>query len=329
MSCHEKLESPPWAARFGSLGIFRFQFRHNEISLSQPKTPEFDRKIDNPIQFFNQKRYVRAILRPKIILRLKFMRFLQMADLSRNPARASNEPEPTPDSATPTTASNPAPPLTADTDNPVVTISPPQPRTEVSKMFQHPVTAEFLTEEETTALIAWALQKGKTMAAGDTDELGNLTDYVYAGALAFQHTVQMKNLLEMRMVRGLQIRRAITVNRQQNAQACIAYMCGTINLKRCGPCSRGSGPFQECVTVEGGLLGACASCHYGGEGNRCTFHVSSKSYLSYLTCYDQYLAANIGKESQKEKQAIAVEDSDDARQSAGSRKRKLQFRYPK
>ena len=161
------------------------------------------------------------------------------------------------------------------------------------------------------------------MGMRDIDELGNVTEYVYAGALAFEDTVQMRNLVQMRLVRPLQLRRAITVNRQQNAQACIAYLCGTVEPKPCGPCSRGSGPFQECVTVEGSLLGACASCHYGGEGGRCTFH--SKSYVS-----DQYSAANIRKESQKEKgsrQAITVEDSDDASHPPRPKKRKYLLTY--
>jgi len=160
---------------------------------------------------------------------------------------------------------------------------PPPPAAEPSKTFQHPVTGKWLTAEEVAALKAWALQKGKSMGIGDIDELGSVIDYVFAGAIAFEDTLHMRSLLQMPRIRPLWIRRAITVNRQQNAQACMAYLCGTITPQPCGPCSRGAGPFHECVTVNGSLLGACASCHYGGEGSRCTFHLGSKSFNSYLS----------------------------------------------
>jgi len=188
---------------------------------------------------------------------------------------------------------NPESPANASVDIP----NPPSPRNEssanvsveipnpasprnvnASQTFRHPITGENLSPQRFTTLKAWALQKGKVMGMGDTDDLGDVTDYVYAGALAWEDTVQMRNLIKKSRIRPLQLRRAITVNRQQNAQACIAYLCGTVARKPCVPCSRGSGPFAECVTVEGSLLGACASCHYGGEGNRCTFHISSKSF---------------------------------------------------
>jgi len=198
--------------------------------------------------------------------------------MAENPARASIEPQPTPDS---TTARPPAPSDNADGSvvSPLVTSFSP-PRTDVSKSIQHPVTGKPHTAEEIAALKAWALQKGKSMGMGDEDELGDVTDYVFAGALAFEDTMHMRNLIQMSRIRPLQLRRAVTVNRQQNAQACMAYLCGKVERKPCGPCSRGSGPFRECVTVDGSLLGACASCHYGGEGSRCNFHLSSKSYLS-------------------------------------------------
>ena len=47
---------------------------------------------------------------------------------------------------------------------------------------------------------------------GDTDNLGDVMDYVYAGALAWEDTVQMRNLIKKSRIRPLQLRHAITVN---------------------------------------------------------------------------------------------------------------------
>lgn len=226
------------------------------------------------------------------------------------------------------------PPNMAHTHHPVIAVNTSHPPVQSDTAGTDTVTEPYTAEEE-SALKAWALRKGYAMGMDDTDDLGDVSDYVGAGALAFGDTVQMRNLLQKDPVRSLQLRRAITVNRQQNAQACVAYLCGVVQRKPCGPCSRGSGPFTECVTVEGCLLGACASCHYGGEGNRCTFHISSKSFV--YTRYNRYAAANVRKEAVKEtgsRHAIIVDDSDNEGQPPDSplpkpRKRKSHFRYPK
>ena len=41
------------------------------------------------------------------------------------------------------------------------------------------------------------------MGMDDTDELGSVTDYVFAGAVAFEDTLQMKDLLQMPRIRPL------------------------------------------------------------------------------------------------------------------------------
>src|SRR5579871_5472142 len=53
-------------------------------------------------------------------------------------------------------------------------------------------------------------------------------------------------------------------------------MRGDVANPPCISCSKGSGPFPVCVTVTDALRGSCASCHYGGEGSRCSFRKSRK-----------------------------------------------------
>lgn len=149
---------------------------------------------------------------------------------------------------------------------------------------KHPLTGAPIEEEKLQALINWAMQPAQV---GNNTEspLGGLTEYVEAGAIAFYDTNQMQNVLLSSVKRRIEVKRGITVNRQQNAQAAQAYMRGDAANPPCISCSKGSGPFPICVTVADSLRGACASCHYGGEGSRCSFRKPRK-FTQYLqkTC---------------------------------------------
>ena len=72
---------------------------------------------------------------------------------------------------------------------PIITISTP---------VKNPVTGETIPAKRATALKAWALRKGFMMGMTDTNELGNINDYVFAGILTFADTNQMQNLLQER-----------------------------------------------------------------------------------------------------------------------------------
>src|SRR6266480_2405016 len=69
---------------------------------------------------------------------------------------------------------------------PIITISTP---------VKNPVTGETIPAKRATALKAWALRKGFMMGMTDTNELGNINDYIFAGILTFADINQIQNLL--------------------------------------------------------------------------------------------------------------------------------------
>jgi len=87
---------------------------------------------------------------------------------------------------------------------------------------KHPLTGAPIEAERLQQLIDWAKQPAQFN--NDTESaLGGLTEYVEAGAIAFYGTNQMENILHSSVKRPMQVKRGITVNRQQNAQAAQAY----------------------------------------------------------------------------------------------------------
>jgi hypothetical protein len=50
----------------------------------------------------------------------------------------------------------------------------------------------------------------------------------------------------------------------------VAQVVGAVQIKSCKSCRMKQGPWKDCVVVDGFLVGACANCHYGGKGVRCS-----------------------------------------------------------
>jgi hypothetical protein len=146
----------------------------------------------------------------------------------------------------------------------------------IPKLTTHPITGEMVQEQRLKQLTDWALQPNIQMNESEKGQFGGLAEYVEAGAIAFNATNQMQNLLLVSVKRPIKVKRGISVNRQQNAQAAQAYIRGDIASSPCTSCRKGAGPFPTCVVAPDCLLGACASCHYGGEGARCSFRKSRK-----------------------------------------------------
>jgi hypothetical protein len=143
----------------------------------------------------------------------------------------------------------------------------------------NPLTGTAMLQEKLEELTSWALLPNYQLDNELECTLGGLMEYAEAGAMAFHTTNQMKSLLHLPIKWKIDVKWAITVNWQQNAQAIQAFMRGDAANPACISCSKGSGPFPICVTVAGCLCGMCASCHYGGEGSRCSFCKPHKFYL--------------------------------------------------
>lgn len=59
--------------------------------------------------------------------------------------------------------------------------------------------------------------------------------------------------------------------------AAALQIAGEAQEKECEHCSKGNGPFDQCVIARGFLKGACANCAYGASATNCNYHVKSES----------------------------------------------------
>jgi Protein of unknown function (DUF3716) len=75
--------------------------------------------------------------------------------------------------------------------------------------------------------------------------------------------------------------RQLLLSQQSNREAYLAQCVGVVSPTPCGHCAKDDGPWDQCVSVPGFLVGSCANCHYGGEGTRCSLR-GSKFILFFI-----------------------------------------------
>ena len=146
------------------------------------------------------------------------------------------------------------------------------------KVYTNPLTKEEWTAARRRDVTDLIQENGGKWPVKTPDPKIDLSEYLAGAVFAWEGTKQIKILVKLRVRRELDVRngRTIALHRQQNVEAAVAFLVGKKHTKGCGHCQKGNGPFTGCITVENGLRGACANCHYGGEGNRCEYHENSK-----------------------------------------------------
>lgn len=86
-------------------------------------------------------------------------------------------------------------------------------------------------------------------------------------------TKAMRSLINLSAVRVPQLRegkRQDLAIRPVNHEAALAQSRGQEALAPCDHCNRQRGIWVGCVVVPGYFRGACANCHYMGQGTRCS-----------------------------------------------------------
>lgn len=78
--------------------------------------------------------------------------------------------------------------------------------------------------------------------------------------------------------------RHLNTARRSNGEALLAYITGTAAPRPCKSCSKGYGPWKECIIFEGQLYGSCANCWFNASGARCTFHGKHATTHFLQTC---------------------------------------------
>lgn len=78
---------------------------------------------------------------------------------------------------------------------------------------------------------------------------------------------------------------ALRADQQLNAscpfkgEACVGQIAGTVQAQPCLQCTRGLGPWVECIVVEGEFKGSCCNCHYKIRGKDCSFRAGTSSHV--------------------------------------------------
>lgn len=111
-----------------------------------------------------------------------------------------------------------------------------------------------------------------------------------AGEIAFQiygHDIRIDTALCKKLAGELAMRDPIqrrpetklNMERRSNVEAFLGYVTGVPVRRACKNCTKGHGPWHECVILEGQLCGSCTNCWFNASGSRCTFHGKSSNHL--------------------------------------------------
>ncbi|OQD59929.1 hypothetical protein PENPOL_c044G02110 [Penicillium polonicum] len=87
-----------------------------------------------------------------------------------------------------------------------------------------------------------------------------------------------------------------------NLEAVMAQVVGDDVDEECEECARGLGPFTTCVTVEEELKGACANCHWVGQGYKCSFRKAAAAAIAAAIAADE----SVGEVAQPKRGAKAA-----------------------
>lgn len=74
----------------------------------------------------------------------------------------------------------------------------------------------------------------------------------------------------------------LNMNRPCNIEATLNHIRGTRAVQMCKSCTRGHGPFTDCVFVEGSMMAACANCWFNACGTRCSFQGQSSQPFALM-----------------------------------------------
>ncbi|KAJ4202950.1 hypothetical protein NW767_005703 [Fusarium falciforme] len=113
-----------------------------------------------------------------------------------------------------------------------------------------------------------------------------------AGEIAFQiygHDIRIDTALCKKLAGELAMRDPIqrrpetklNMERRSNVEAFLGYVTGVPVRRACKNCTKGHGPWHECVILENQLCGSCTNCWFNASGSRCTFHESNQANATY------------------------------------------------
>jgi hypothetical protein len=103
---------------------------------------------------------------------------------------------------------------------------------------------------------------------------GEIALDIYGSKILIDSTLGKKLAGEVAL-RAIRQRRSdmiLNMERRSNVEAFLAHLTGVQVKRSCKNCSKGHGPWSECIIYDGQMCGSCTNCWFNASGSRCTFH---------------------------------------------------------
>ncbi|KAF4332538.1 hypothetical protein FBEOM_13669 [Fusarium beomiforme] len=120
-------------------------------------------------------------------------------------------------------------------------------------------------------------------AGVDTSQLtaGQVASDVYGEKILIDSTLgkKLSNEVALRPVRQRRSDMVLNMERRSNVEAFLAHLTGVQVERSCKNCSKGHGPWSECIIYDGQMCGSCTNCWFNASGSRCTFHENNQNSI--------------------------------------------------
>ncbi|RKK73580.1 hypothetical protein BFJ69_g9176 [Fusarium oxysporum] len=117
----------------------------------------------------------------------------------------------------------------------------------------------------------------------DTPQLtaGDVALEIYGSRILIDSTLGKKLAGEasLRPIRQRRSDMVLNMERRSNVEAFLAHLTGVQVSRSCKNCSKGHGPWSECIIYDGQMCGSCTNCWFNASGSRCTFHENNQNSI--------------------------------------------------
>ncbi|KAF4454097.1 hypothetical protein F53441_3334 [Fusarium austroafricanum] len=110
---------------------------------------------------------------------------------------------------------------------------------------------------------------------------GQVARGLYGDRIVIDSTlsIRLSNEAALRSVRQRRPDMDLNMERRSNVEAFLAHLTGVQVERACKNCSKGHGPWSECIIYDGTMCGSCTNCWFNASGSRCTFHENNQNSI--------------------------------------------------
>ncbi|KAF5721745.1 hypothetical protein FMUND_3481 [Fusarium mundagurra] len=128
---------------------------------------------------------------------------------------------------------------------------------------------------------AVARSSGPSNNAAGSMTAGDVALEIYGDRIVIDSTLGKKLASEasLRPIRQRRSDMVLNMERRSNVEAFLAHLTGVQVSRSCKNCSKGHGPWSECIIYDGQMCGSCTNCWFNASGSRCTFHENNQNSI--------------------------------------------------